>query len=1071
MAINQRLKPNKRRKSMQISKSIISSVCLVFFLLLLGNGGWSIEKETKALPKYDESLYKAMKWRCIGPYRGGRVTAVAGIPSLHFTYYMGATGGGVWKTEDGGLNWKPVSDGFFKTGSVGAIAVSEWDPNVVYVGMGESPIRGNVSHGDGVYKSVDAGKTWAHIGLKETRQIARIRIHPRNPDLVYVAALGHVYGPNEERGVFRSEDGGKTWEKILFRNQNTGAIDLTMDPYNPRILYAALWDVHRKPYRLSSGGPGSGLFKSVDGGESWTEISRNKGLPQGILGKIGVTASGARRDRIWAIVEAKDGGVFLSDNAGEAWMKMNEERFLRQRAWYYSRIYADPQNADTVYVLNTGFYRSVDGGKTYTGIRVPHGDNHDLWIDPGNSLRMINSNDGGANVSYNGGISWTGQDNQPTAQFYHVVTDNSFPYMVYGAQQDNSTVRIASRTTGFGIDKPDWHPVGGGESGHIAPRHDNPDVVYAGSYGGLITRWDYETRQNRIITAWPENPMGWGAKDLKYRFQWTAPIVVSRFDSNVLYHAAQVLFKTTNEGQSWEIISPDLTTNDKSKQEKSGGPITCDDTSVEYYCTIFAVTESFHDPDILWVGTDDGLVHLTKNGGQTWMNITPKEMPSWSMISMIEASTFDQATAYLAVDRHKLDDFKPYIYKTSDFGQTWTEITSGLTSDSFVRVVREDPQRQGLLYAGTETGVFVSFDDGANWQTLQLNLPVVPIRDMVVKENDLVAGTHGRSFWILDDLTPLHQITDEVARSEAYLFKPRDSYRMGGWNFPIPHIGQNPPNGSVINYYLKEKPDKPMTLEFLDEKGVLIRKFMSKKEGEESSPPPQRMFFAPPPSHIDAEAGMNRFVWNMRYPDARRVPNAILWGGRLSGPLAVPGMYQVRLTVGEKVMTQMWEWKKDPRLATSKEDFQKQFDFLIEIRDKVNEINTAIIKLRDVKKQINDLANKIEDHSKAEEAIEAGKVLKTKLEKIEDVLIQSKSKSGQDPLNYPILLDNKIAALASVVDSADARPTDQSFEVFKYLSGQADAEIEKLKAFLEKDLPAFNDLCRKLEIPAIMLKK
>lgn len=1057
---------------MKISKTFVLRFGLMLLLSLLFSDAWSGEKPAQSEPKFDENLYKAMTWRCIGPFRGGRVTAVAGIPSLPHTFYMGATGGGVWKTEDGGLNWKPVSDGFFKTGSVGAIAVSEWDPNVVYVGMGESPIRGNVSHGDGVYKSVDAGKTWEHLGLKDTRQISRIRIHPRNPDLVYVAALGHVFGPNDERGIFRSLDGGKTWTKSLFRNANTGAIDLNMDPFNPRVLYAALWDVHRKPYKLSSGGPGSGLFKSIDGGESWIEISRNTGLPpQGVLGKIGVAASGARRDRVWAIVEAEDGGVCRSDDGGKTWMRMNDQRFLRQRAWYYSRIYADPQDAETVYVLNTGFYRSVDGGKTYTSIRVPHGDNHDLWIDPGNPQRMINSNDGGANVSYNGGISWTGQDNQPTAQFYHVITDNNFPYMVYGAQQDNSTVRIASRTTGFGIDKPDWHDVGGCESGHIAPRHDNPDVVYAGCYGGMITRWNHETRQSRIITAWPENPMGWGAKDLKYRYQWTAPIVVSRFDSSVLYHAAQVLFKTTNEGQSWTIISPDLTTNDKSKQEKSGGPITSDDTSVEYYCTIFAVTESFHDPNILWVGSDDGLVHLTKDGGKNWADITPGEMPKWSLISMIEASTFDQATAYLAVNRYKLDDFKPYIYKTSDFGQSWTKITTGLPSDSFVRVVREDPKRRGLLYAGTETGVFVSFDDGAHWQTLQLNLPVVPVRDLVVKENDLVAGTHGRSFWILDDLTPLHQITDEMAKSEAYLFKPRDAYRMGGGSYPIPNMGQNPPSGTVINYYLKEKPDTPITLEFLDEDGTLIRTFTSRKEEDKSAPSQRRSFFPAPPSHAPAETGMNRFVWNMRYPDAKRVPGAILWMGSLSGPLAVPGKYQVRLTVGDKVMTHMWDWKKDPRLETTQADFQKQFDLLIEIRDKVTEINTAIIKLRKVRTQINDLAAKIAEHPQADQVIEAGKDLKAKLKAIEDVLIQSKSKSGQDPLNYPILIDNKIAAMASVVASADARPTDQSYEVFEYFSGLADVELAKLKSVLEKDLPEFNDVCRRLEIPAVILKK
>lgn len=1046
----------------------------LFFVFLMGlsiGARWDSNQPSEKKPMVDEALYKAMKWRCIGPYRGGRVTAVTGIPSLPHTYYFGATGGGAWKSEDGGLNWDPVSDGFFKTGSVGAIAVSDWDPNVVYVGMGEAPIRGNVSHGDGMYKSTDGGKTWTHIGLADSSQISRVRIHPRNPDLVYVAALGHVYGPNKERGVFRSKDGGTTWEKVLFRSEKAGAIDLVMDPFNARVLYASIWETSRTPYSLKSGGEGSGLFKTIDGGATWTDISRNEGLPKDILGKIGVCVSGAQRDRVWAIVEARDGGVFRSDDGGETWMKMNEDRRLRQRAWYYSRIYADPQDSNTVYVLNTGLYRSVDGGKTYDSIRVPHGDNHDLWIDPGNPDRMINGNDGGANVSINGGVSWTAQDNQPTAQFYHVTADNSFPYMVYGAQQDNSTVRISSRTTGGGIDTPDWHPVGGGESGHIAPRHDNPDIVYAGSYGGLITRWDYKTRQERVITAWPENPMGWGAKDLKYRFQWTAPIVVSRFDSNVLYHAAQVLFKTTNEGQSWEVISPDLTTNDKTKQQKSGGPITHDDTSVEYYCTIFAVTESFHDPNILWVGSDDGLVHITRDGGKNWTDITPKQMPKWSLISMIEASTFDPGTAYLAVDRHELDDFGPYIYKTEDFGNTWTKYTNGLPENTFVRVVRQDPARKGLLYAGTETGVYVSFDDGNLWQSLQLNLPVVPIHDMVVKENDLVAATHGRSFWILDDLTPLHQIDEGVAQAEAFLFKPRETYRMGGRDFPRPHVGQNPPSGSVVYYYLKEKPEEMVSLEFLDAEGRPIRTFTSQKEGEEPEETPSSRFGQRTSQNVPAEAGMNRFAWNMQYPDATRVPGAILWAGRLNGPLAAPGVYQVKLTVGERSLSESWEWKKDPRLETSQEDFEAQFDLLIKIRDKLSEVNASVNQIRSVRGQVDDLLRKIKDHPDAKEIIDAGESLKAKLKEVEDVIIQSKSKSGQDPLNYPILLDNKIAALASVVSSADARPTDQSYAVFEELSAKADEQLGKLRAVLESDIPAINALVQRANIPAILIKK
>jgi len=1022
----------------------------------------STAQVSKNMNRFDPSLYNAMSWRCIGPYRGGRVTAVTGVSNQPYTYYFGATGGGVWKSEDGGLNWRQVSDGFFKTGSVGAIAVSEYDPNIVYVGMGEAPIRGNVSHGDGMYKSLDAGKTWKRIGLEDTSQISRVRIHPRNPDIVYVAALGHVYGPNEQRGVFRSQDGGETWENILYRDDKTGCIDLILNPSNPRIIYAAFWEFFRTPYSLSSGGPGGGIFKSIDGGDTWTEISRNSGLPKGLLGKIGITVSPAKPDRVWAIVEANDGGVFCSDDGGQTWRKMNEERRLRQRAWYYSRIYADPKDAETVYVLNTGFYRSVDRGRTFSSIRVPHGDNHDLWIDPENPDRMINSNDGGANVSYNGGISWTDQDNQPTAQFYHVITDNYFPYRVYGAQQDNSTVRIASRTTEGGIDKPDWHPVGGGESGHVAPRHDNPNIVYAGSYGGYITRWDYRTRQTRIITAWPENPMGWGAGDLKYRYQWTAPIVVSRFDPDVLYHAAQVIFKTTNEGQSWEIISPDLTRNDKSKQKSSGGPITKDNTSVEYYCTVFALAESFHNPNILWVGTDDGLVSITQNGGKNWEEITPRDLPEWSLISMIEPSTFDSATAYIAVDRHELDDFRPYIYKTENYGRSWKKITNGLPDNTFIRVVRQDPKREGLLYAGAETGVFVSFDDGTNWQSLQLNLPVVPIHDMVVKENDLVVATHGRSFWILDDLTPLHQITNRVEKLDFYLFKPRDAYRMGGWGRPQPNVGQNPPGGSVIYYYFKEKPEEEVILEFMDREGNTIKKYTG-RAGEEARPGRFSM-------QLPVEAGMNRFVWNMLYPDAERVPGAILWGGMLSGPVAVPGIYKVKLTVGEKSMTQSWIWKKDPRISTTLEEFQEQFDFVIQIQRKVTEINRAINRLRDVKKQLDALSGKVRGHEKGEQVIEEASRLEAKLTSVEDVLIQSKSKSGQDPLNYPILLDNKIAALAGIVASSDFRPTDQSYEVFKELSTMADEQLAKLKKIMEKDLPDFNDVVKKARIPAIIIK-
>ncbi len=1054
------------------SRSFFKCMVVLIGGIALLSEAWSapVQRERGRPVTFDSSLYQALEWRSIGPYRGGRVTAVAGIPGQAETYYFGATGGGVWKTEDGGLSWKCVSDGFFRTGSVGAIAVSESDPNVVYVGMGEAPIRGNVSHGDGIYRSTDAGKSWKQVGLADTSQISRIRIHPHNPELAYVAALGHVFGPNVDRGVFRTIDGGKTWEKILFRDNKTGAIDLVLDPSNPRVIYATLWEAGRTPHSLTSGGPGSGLFRSVDGGATWLEISRNKGLPQGTLGKIGVAVSPARPERVWAIIEAEDGGVFRSDDGGETWERVNEERRLRQRAWYYSRIYADPQDAETVYVLNTGFYRSTDGGKTYTAIRVPHGDNHDLWIDPENPRRMINSNDGGANVTTTGGLSWTAQDNQPTAQFYHVAVDDRFPYWVYGAQQDNSTVRIASRTDGFGITDSDWHDVGGGESGFVVPRPGNPDIVYAGSYGGYITRWDARTRQARIITAWPENPMGAGADVLEYRYQWTAPILVSRHDPDVLYHAAQVLFKTTDEGQTWKVLSPDLTTNDKDRQRSSGGPITKDNTGVEYYCTIFALAESFQDPDILWVGTDDGLVHLTRDGGKNWENITPRELAKWSLISMIELSTFDPAIAYLAVDRHELDDFRPYIYKTEDFGQTWRSIVSGLPRNTFARVIREDPKRQGLLYAGTETGVFVSFNDGASWQSLQLNLPVVPVHDMVVKEDDLVVATHGRSFWILDDLTPLHQLDLKVAAAGIYLFRPRDAYRRRGGSFPIPNSGRNPVAGTVIYYYFKDRPTQEVVLEIMDSNGARIMTFSSQAKTEEAPGDEfSRMFGSGQARQLPAEAGMNRFVWNMRYPDAERVPGAVLWGGSTAGPIAVPGIYQVKLTVGEQTHIREWEWKIDPRVEASQQDLQEQFDFLIEIRETLSRINRTINSLRRIRSKIEMINKEIKARPESSGAVAAGEAILMKLSAIEEVLIQAKSKSSQDPLNYPIKLDNKIAALSSVVASADARPTDQSGELFKELAEKADAEIAKLEAIVENDIPDLNSLLRGTGVPHIII--
>ncbi len=1049
----------------------------IFSLLILCVIAIANSYSSQAQQASSDNPLKGLQYRSIGPFRGGRVTAVAGVPSQPMVYYFGATGGGVWKTTDGGVNWAPVSDGFFGTGSVGAIGVSESDPNVIYVGMGESPIRGNVSHGDGVYKSMDAGKTWKKVGLDDTRHIGRIRVHPKTPDVVYVAAIGHIFGPNEQRGVFRSKDGGKTWEKVLHRSNKAGAIDLTLDPTNPNVIYAGFWEVFRTPYSLESGGQGSGLFKSTDGGDTWTEITRNPGLPKGVVGKVGITVSPANPERVWAIVEAEDGGVFRSDNGGRTWIKTNEARNLRQRAWYYTRIYADPKNVETVYVLNTGFYKSNDGGRTYTTISVPHGDNHDLWIAPDDNQRMVNGNDGGANVSFNGGRTWTEQD-QATAQFYRVAIDNDFPYHIYGAQQDNSTVKIVSRSMEGSIGRTDWAETAGAESGWLAPHPKDSNIVFGGNYGGLISRLDHRTGQNRAVTVWPENPMGWGAEGMKFRFQWNFPILFSPHDPNTLYAAGNVIFKTTNEGQSWQAISPDLTRNDRSKQGPSGGPITKDNTSVEYYCTIFALMESPAQKGVIWAGSDDGLVHVARDGGKKWDNVTPKEMPEWIQINSIEASSHDAATAYFAGVMYKSDDFRSYLYKTNDYGKTWKKITSGIPDGAFTRVIREDPNKRGLLYAGTETGMYVSLNDGETWQSLQLNLPVVPITDLAVhkRDKDLIVATQGRSFWVLDDLRVLHQWTDAIANADAHLFKPEEAYRMEGAGFPLsPNatVGANPPAGAVIWYHLKDKPKGEATIEILDGAGKLVKKFSSKApEGAPAAPAGEEGFFfgGGGSARVPAEKGLNRFVWDLRYPEAARFPGLIMWAGSTTGPRAVPGTYQAKLTVDGKTMTESFDLKKDPRIPTTPEDFQKQFDLLTKIRDKVSETHNAIIEIRDVRKQVDDYAKRIKDQPNSQPIVDAAKSLNAKLTAIEEELYQTKNQSNQDPLNYPIKLNNKLAALTGVVASADAAPTDQSYAVYEDLTGRINAQLEKLKQVMATDVPAFNKLVRERDVPAVFVK-
>ncbi len=1019
-------------------------------------------------------LFKELRFREIGPYRGGRVVAVAGVPSEPSTYYFGATGGGVWKTTDSGLSWNPISDGQFKTGSVGAIAVADSDPNVIYVGMGEACIRGNASNGDGVYKSTDGGKTWRNVGLQDSYHIGAVRIHPRNPDIVYVAALGHLWGPNEMRGVYRTTDGGQTWKQLLTKGPDTGAVDIAMDPSNPRVLYATFWQASRKPWRLDSGGPNSGIWKSTDGGDTWTDLSRSPGLPRGVMGRIGVTVSPANPERVWAIVEAADGGVYRSDNGGRNWTRLSDSNDLRQRAWYYSHIFADPKSADTVYVLNVGMFKSIDGGRTYQPVRPPHGDNHALWIAPDNPLRMIEGNDGGATIT-NDGVRWSTQDNQPTAQFYRVALDQDFPYHVYGAQQDNSTVRIASRTTsGGGITDRDWYDVGGGESGWIAPDPRDSQIVYAGSYGNLITRQDHHTGQTRNINPWPDNPMGYGADVLAYRFQWSFPIVFSPHDPKVLYIGGNVLMKTTNEGQSWENISPDLTRNDKSKQASSGGPITQDNTSIEYYDTIFTIMESPVQKDLIWVGTDDGLVQVTRDGGKHWENVTPKGMPEWIQINSIDASPFDAGTAYVAATAYKLDDFHPYLFKTTDFGKTWTKIVSGIPETHFTRVVREDPNHKGLLVAGTEFGLYLSTDDGAGWKPFQLNIPIVPIADVAFhkREQDLVVATQGRSFYIFDDMPLLYQlISGDATASDAHLFKPKDSYRLGGGGRGGrgggAAVGENPPGGVVVNYWLKSRPQGDVKIEFVDAKGAVVNTYSSRPQPQQQAAaegvPEENPFFRGGPApRVTVQPGWNRFTWNMRYPDAASFPGLIMWAAGVTGPVAAPGTYTVRLTVNGKTESQNFELKKDPRLATTPDDYAKQLSLALQVRDKLSETNQGVIRIREVRRQL-------EEYTKRDDkkVADAAKELSAKLTKVEEELYQTKNRASEDPLNYPIKLNNRVGYILGVVESSDNPPTAQSYKVYEDLATQVNAQLKTLKGLLDTDLAAFNKLVHDQNVPAV----
>jgi len=1048
-----------------------AAVLAAVLVTALASGPAAAQQQDSDLMK----LYGGMKWRLIGPYRGGRVLAVTGVPGDPNVYYFGAVAGGVWKTTDAGSTWQPLFDKE-PISSIGSIAVAESDPNVIYVGTGEACIRGNISFGDGVYKSTDGGKTWQNVGLRDTRHIGHIIVHPRDPNIVFVAALGHAYGPNPERGIFRSTDGGKTWEKVLYKDEKTGGIDITFDRANPRILFAALWEAHRTPWSLTSGGPGGGLYRSADGGTTWKRLEGN-GLPKGLLGKIGVTVSPADPNRVYALIEAEQGGIYSSEDGGEHWAYVNDDHRFRQRAWYYTHIFADPKNAETLYVLNTGMYCSTDGGHKFTLLTAPHGDHHGLWIDPTNPQRMINGNDGGATISVDGGKSWTRQYNQPTAQFYHVITDNRFPYYVYGAQQDNTTVAIASRSDLGYIDRADWYPVGGGESGYIAPDPRDSNIVYAGSYMGYITRFDKRTGQEQEISPWPEVSSGSGAANLRHRFQWTEPILISPHDPNVLYHAAEVLFKSTNGGMSWTPISPDLTRNDKSKQQVSGGPITKENTGVEYYDVIFAVAESPLQKDLLWVGTDDGLVHLTRDGGKAWTKITPREMPEWSMVNLIDPSPHDAAAAYMAVDRHKFDDFRPYIYKTGDFGKSWTKITAGLPENAYVHAVREDPKKHGVLYAGTEIGIFVSFNDGGHWMPLQLNLPVTPIHDLVVHGDDLVVATHGRSFWILDDLGPLRQFDRSLAGAEVHLYTPPLTYRarMGHANPRGRPVGENPPDGAMLSYYLKSAPQEKeeVTLEILDAQGKPVRKYTS-REKHESEPPPEWPEQEKPQVRLPAEAGMNRFAWDLRYEGATRIPGYSTGeDDGLRGPLALPGKYTVRLAAAGKTVEAPLEIRLDPRVTTSQADLEKQLELRRRIQMRLTQISDTVNQIRDLRVQLTALRKRLAEPGAASASrsslVSAAEELEKKITPIEEELIEVKLKSSQDSLRYPLKVDGKLSQLASFVEGADAAPTQQSYELFDALGGEVEAQLARWNEVVAKDVPAFNDSMRKENIPLIWI--
>ena len=1006
-------------------------------------------------------LLSKTKYRLVGPWRGGRSAAVAGSYKNKNTFYFGATGGGVWKTTDAGSNWKNISDKYFGS-SIGAVAVAPSDESIVYVGEGENTMRGNVSEGlGGMWRSDDAGRTWRNTGLKDGRHIIRIVIHPRNPDIVWAAVMGHLFGPNEERGVYKTIDGGKTWKRVLYVNNQTGAADLVMEPGNPTTFYAGMWRVIRTPYSLESGGDGSGLWKSTDGGETWTNITTKKGLPKGVWGIVGVAVAPSNPEKVYALIENAAGGMYASNDAGETWTLTSTDNNIRQRAWYYTKVFVDPKNENTVYAPNVNFMRSRDGGKTFQSIETPHGDHHDLWIDPEDPNRMVVADDGGAQVSFDGGENWSTYMNQPTAQIYRVSTDNSFPYRILGAQQDNSTFRIKHRTYGAAVTERDWEPTAGSESGYVVADPANPDIVYGGNYGGYLSRLDHKTGENRAITVWPDNPMGAGADVLKYRFQWNFPIFFSPHNPKKLYAAGNVLFVTENEGATWEPISPELTTNDKAKQASSGGPITKDNTSVEYYCTIFTAAESALEKDLLWAGSDDGLIHVSKDGGKNWDNVTPKDVPKWMMWNCVETDPFKKGAAYFVGTRYKSDDYAPYIYKTEDYGKSWKLIVNGIDKMHFTRVLRADKKRAGLLYAGTEFGMYISYDDGANWKKFQLNLPVVPITDLAIKDNDLVVATQGRSFYVLDDLSVVQQMSADVLNKNLHAFEVNPAWRIQGRQsrFPIAlrNAGANPPSGAVINFYAKNVLDSTKaSITILDKNKQLIRSYTTDAKEQRNK--------------LEINKGMNQFVWDLQYPQAEVIEGMILWNGVPGNVLASPGNYFAKIKTDKDSIEVPFTVKADPNYKTSQQDYEAQFAFLQQVQKKFNEVQKAIKDIRTVRTQITDFTARLgKDIPK--EVKQLADTINKQMTAIEEALYQTKAKSGQDVLNYPIRINDKLSGVFDAANSGHFAPSKQVRDVYNDLAKQADAELARLNKIITVDVQQLNQLIREKTLPVIGVKK